>query len=119
MPHGSASQRSAEQRGTAERSAVLRSAVRRRASDDCDAILYAVLEDPRAVEQFAATKEQHVKFIKDNEVKRESSGQIHGLSVSCRSFGGRHDRQESAGGADHEVRIPDKIDGLERQLHKL
>ena len=119
MPRGSAAQRRAAQRSTAERSAVLRSAVRRRASDDCDASLYSVLEDPRAVEQFAATKEQHVKFIKDNEVKRESSGQIHGLSVSCRSFGGRHDRQESAGGADHEVRVPDKIDGLERQLHKL
>ena len=70
MPQGSAAQRSAAQRSTAERSGVLMSAVRRRASDDCDALLYAVLEDPRAVEQFAATKEQHVKFIKDNEVKR-------------------------------------------------
>ena len=61
VPQGSASQRSAAQRGTAERSAVLRGAVRRWAGDDRDTTLYAVLEDPRAVEQFAATKEEHDK----------------------------------------------------------
>ena len=57
MFQGSAAQRSAVQRSTAERSAVLRGAVKRWASDDRDAILYAVLEDPKAIKNFAATKE--------------------------------------------------------------
>ena len=62
VPQGSATQRSAAQRSTAERSGVLRSAVRRRASDDCDAILYAVLEDPsrRTIRRYeGATRQVH------------------------------------------------------------